>query len=86
MISSITTATQSAVPIQHTAAVSRPAQTKTQSAAPDTDTVHLSGAAQARLAAMQEAMESPAQTMKEASGGDRQAQRLLAKEEAAQRR
>lgn len=45
-----------------------------------TDTVQISNAA---LAAMQEAVETPAQTAKEASGGDHQAQRLLAKEAAA---
>jgi hypothetical protein len=44
------------------------------------DTVQISTAAQA---ALKEAVENPAQTAKEALGGDRQAQRLLAKEEAA---
>ena len=44
-----------------------------------TDTVQISSAAQA----LQEAIESPAQTAKEASAGDHQAQRLLAREAAA---
>jgi hypothetical protein len=49
------------------------------------DTVQLSSAAQALLAAMKEASETPAQTATEAGSGDRQAQRLLAKEAAAQK-
>jgi hypothetical protein len=44
------------------------------------DTVQLSSAAQA---ALREALETPAQTAKEAGTGDLQAKRLLAKEEAA---
>jgi hypothetical protein len=44
------------------------------------DTVQLSSAAQS---ALQEATETPAQTAKEAAGGDLQAQRLLAQEQAA---
>jgi hypothetical protein len=44
------------------------------------DTVQLSSAAQA---ALREAMETPAQTAKEAGTGDAQAKRLLAKEAAA---
>ena len=44
-----------------------------------TDTVTISSAAQA---AQKELSETPAQTAIEASGGDRQAQRLLAKEAA----
>lgn len=47
-----------------------------------TDTVQISSAAQA---ALQEAMETQAQTVKEASSGDRQAQRLLAEEVAARK-
>ena len=54
------------------------------SAGADVDTVQLSSTAQAQLSfaqqARQEAMETPAQTLKEAMGGDRQAQRLLARE------
>jgi hypothetical protein len=44
------------------------------------DSVQLSSAAQA---ALQEAMETPAQTAKEAGKGDAQAKRLLAREAAA---
>lgn len=44
------------------------------------DSVHLSSAAQARLAAIQESKENPAQTSQEAAQGDLQAQRLQAKE------
>jgi hypothetical protein len=51
------------------------------SRASGTDSVQLSQAAQAHLAAIQEAKETPAQTAKEARGGDRQAQRLLKKEQ-----
>lgn len=56
-------------------------------AATDTqDTVHLSSAAQAKLspikALAQEVAETSAQTAKEARSGDRQAQRLLAREAA----
>ena len=47
-----------------------------------TDTLQISSAAQM---ALQEAMETQAQTIKEASTGDRQAQRLLAKEVAARK-
>lgn len=59
------------------------AQSKPQPAATGTDTVHLSQAAQATLAALHESRETPAQTSNEASRGDRQAQRLLAREAAA---
>ena len=45
-----------------------------------TDQVQLSSAAQA---ALREAVETPAQTAKEAGSGDNQAKRLLAKAEAA---
>jgi hypothetical protein len=43
-----------------------------------TDTVQISAAAQA----LREATENPAQTAREAAGGDQQARRLLAKEAA----
>ena len=49
-----------------------------------TDTVQLSSTAQAQLSALQsavqEASETPEQTLQEAMGGDTQAQRLLARE------
>lgn len=51
-------------------------QPKPQPVAVPVDTVHISAAAQA----LQEAMESPAQTAKEANRGDIQAKRLLARE------
>ena len=60
----------------------KPTQSEPQSA-PSTDSVQLSKTAQARLAALQETTETPAQTAKEAGHGDLQAQRLLAKEAAA---
>ena len=47
------------------------------------DSVQLSQAAQAALAALQEARETPAQTSKEAGNGDLQARKLLATEAAA---
>ncbi len=59
----------------------KPEQTKPESAHGG-DSVQLSGAAQAMLAALQEARETPAQTAKEANSGDRQAQKLLASEAA----
>jgi hypothetical protein len=46
------------------------------------DTVQLSSTAQAALAARKELAETPAKTSQEAIKGDRQAQRLLAKETA----
>jgi hypothetical protein len=46
------------------------------------DTVHIPNAAQS---ALREATETQVQTAKEARGGDRQAQRLLAKETAAKK-
>lgn len=45
--------------------------------------VTISAAGQAAAAATQEAMETPAQTAREAQGSDMQAKRLLAKEQAA---
>jgi hypothetical protein len=55
----------------------KPAPAKPQ---PTTDTVQISGSAKAL---MQEAQETPAQTAQEAGRGDRQALRLLAKENVA---
>src|ERR1039457_5485793 len=86
MLSVISNATP-AQPVAQTTRTSSPksTQAKTQPAATSatTDTVQLSNAAQAALAAAQEARETPAPTDNEARGGDRQAQRLLAKEAAA---
>jgi hypothetical protein len=50
-----------------------------------TDTVKLSSAAQAALAAQLELAETQVQTAKEARGGDPQAQRLLAEQAAAKK-
>jgi hypothetical protein len=82
MVSAISSATQ-------TQPVARSTETSTQKptrpqpkAAAATDSVQLSAAAQAALAALLEATETPAQTAQEAGQGDLQAQRLLAKESA----
>jgi hypothetical protein len=83
MVSAISNATQTQ-PVAKT--TKTPAQKPAQAASPSAtgaDSVKLSGAAQAMLAAMQEATETPAQTAKEAGNGDLQAQRLLASEAAA---
>lgn len=66
-------ASHSAPPVTQKSTQSKPQPTKT-------DTVHISNAA---LAAVQEATETHAQTVNEASHGDSQAQRLLAKQAAA---
>lgn len=66
-----------------TAASSSPSATQGASApTPVKDTVQISDAAKAAKAAMDEATESAAVTAQEANNGDRQAQRLLAKEAA----
>jgi hypothetical protein len=59
----------------------KPSQPKRKPAAAANDTVQLSTIAQA---ALQEAIETFAQTTKEANSGDRQAKRVLAKETASQ--
>jgi len=82
MVSAISNATQTQVVAQSTGTpTEKPTQSEPQSAT-GTDSVQLSNAAQAMLAAVQEAKETPAQTAKEAGHGDLQAQRLLAKEAA----
>ncbi len=81
---------QVAVPpstIQSSKPVAKPAhapsnKTTTDSSAGKTDSVQLSGIAQAAIAALKEAAETPAQTAREANTGDPQAKRLLAKESA----
>ncbi len=60
----------------------KPAQPAPKPAA-SSDAVNLSNAAQVMAATLKEARETPAQTAKEAQGGDLQARRLLAKEAAA---
>lgn len=73
--------TQSAQPA---ASAQKPSQPQTQAAnTRGQDTVQISQAAQQALQAMKEATETSSQTAQEASHGDRQAQRLLAKEIAA---
>ena len=70
-----------AAPTQHVAPTSTTARKSAPSkpAAAQEDSAQLSSAAQA---ALKEATETPAQTSKEASSGDLQAQRLLARESA----
>jgi len=75
------TATSSHHAAPSSTATAKPAQSEPRSTSSSAAyTVELSSAARA---AQQEARETPAQTAKEASVGDRQAQRLLAKEAAA---
>lgn len=83
MVSAISNVAQAHPVAQSTGTSSqKPNPSKSQSAT-KMDSVQLSSAAQSMLAALQEATEAPAQTAKEAGGGDRQAQMLLAKEVAA---
>ena len=84
MVGAVSHATQ-AQPAAPATATSGHKQTQSKSQpAAATDSVQLSAAGQAALAAMQEATETPAQTAKEAAGGDLQAKRLLAREAAAE--
>jgi hypothetical protein len=80
MISGISNATpaQPVTPSRETSN-QKPVQSKTEPA----DSIQLSPAAQARIAALHEARETSQQTGQEANRGDLQAQRLLAKEAAA---
>ena len=86
MVSSIsnTLAAQPFAPATHAASDSKKAPQQQSSGGTAVDTVHLSSTAQAQVSAIQatllETRETPAQTAKEALGGDRQAQRLLARE------
>lgn len=77
----ITSATpvQAPVQVRPTAAHEKRASEAAPPSVPK-DTVQLSSAAQA---ALQEAMETPAQSAKEAGAGDLQAKRLVAKQAAA---
>ena len=82
MISATSSATHTEPVAQpRRAAAQKPPQPAPKPAA-TTDSVKLSQTAQAMLAALQEATETQAQTGKEASNGDPQAQRLLAKQAA----
>ena len=69
---------QASAQVRPTAAHEKASESRPPSA--PKDTVQLSSAAQA---ALQEALETPAQTAKEAGGGDLQAKRLVAKQAAA---
>jgi len=83
MANAISNVTQAQPVTQSTGtSTQKPTQSKPQSGA-GTDSVQLSTLAQAALAALQEATETPNQTAKEAGNGDHQAQRLLATETAA---
>jgi len=73
---------QTQVVAQPTAGQTKPPVSKPP--AQEEDTYTPSAASKAAQAALQEATETPAQTAKEARSGDPQAQRLLAKETAAQ--
>ena len=81
MVSAISSATQTQ-PVARSTETSTQKPTRPQPKAAATDSVQLSAAAQAALAALLEATETPAQTAQEAGQGDLQAQRLLAKESA----
>ena len=77
--------TASTSPVQPVTEAKTPAVQQKPKSAPQPaagDSVQLSHAAHARLAARQEFTETAAQTTKEANRGDRQAQKLLAKEAA----
>lgn len=83
MSNAISSAVQTPVAAQPAAQTkaAAPQPTATAQAKPQpapTDTVHISAAAQLS----KEAIETPAQTFKEAAGGDQQARRLLAREAA----
>lgn len=83
MISAIPNATQTEPVVQpNGTSTQKPTKAEPQSA-PGTDSVQLSKTAQVTLAALKEVTETTAQTAQEASHGDLQAQRLLAKEAAA---
>ena len=83
MISAISHATPPQQVAQTTAVSSqKSSQAKSQPApaSQDPDTVQLSSAAQAALAASHEVQQPSAKNAQEASGGDRQSQRQLAKD------
>ncbi|SPE31024.1 hypothetical protein SBA3_1730016 [Candidatus Sulfopaludibacter sp. SbA3] len=79
MVSAISNVTQTQPTARSSAPTKAPSQAKQHTAA-HSDSVQLSQTAQAALAAMKEATETPAQTTTEAGHGDPQAMRLLAKE------
>jgi hypothetical protein len=82
MVSAVSSTTETQPVAQSTGTST---QKKTQAeppAATGTDSVQLSKIALARVAAVQEATETSAQTAQEASHGDLQAQRLVARQAA----
>jgi hypothetical protein len=83
MVSAISNATQTEPVAQATGTSTQKATQVEPQSTGVTDSVQLSKAAQATLAAVQEARETPSQTAKEAGHGDLQAVRLLARELAA---
>ena len=85
MANAVTNVAQSQTVSPTDSSVQKHPQPKSQASTTSSsmDTVQLSAAAQAALAAVKETQETPSQTAKEASGGDRQARRLLAREAAA---
>jgi len=76
MINSVSSAAHAQSAIQPQAATQPPVRSNPQPV--HTDTVQISAAA----LALKEAIENPAQTAREAAGGDLQAKRLLAREAA----
>ena len=82
MLNSISSATQHRAEFQPTAQPAPAAQAKSQPAPAHGDSVQISAAAKA----VQETLETPAQTAKEAAAGDLQAKHLLAKEAGAKTR
>jgi hypothetical protein len=83
MINAISNATAAEPVAQPTGTSTQKAPQAEPKSPGSADSVQLSKAAQATLAALQEISETSAQTAKEAGHGDLQAQRLLAKEVAA---
>ena len=73
----ISSVRQPSTPIQTPATKGDDASAKPESRPVPTDTVELSSATKT---ALKEVLETPAQTAKEAAGGDLQAKKLLAKE------
>ena len=79
MLNPISSATQPHAAAQAKTAPTPVNQSNSQPSVARTDTVQISAAAKAA----QETIETPAQTAREAAGGDTQAKHLLAKEAAA---
>jgi hypothetical protein len=82
MVSATSNATHTVPVAQSTGTPTQKATQPRPQSTTSGDSAQLSAVAQASLAALKEATETSAQTTKEAGLGDRQAQRLLAKEAA----